>query len=240
MSRNLWILVGVGVVAFLGFVLFEGGEDGTSGGGGSGSLGLFRGGGERSTGDVGAGSVVAGGRTPAEERRLAEARAKKRLMKSRPGAGGPPDPELLKRIQSGGGGLVATGPAQAPRGGLVRQSFRGGMRVGSAGDGTQIAGGTGEDDPGDPEDCGAPRIEKMVVDLQVRPEMRVAFDVPSQNDHMRNGLGERFSIGGAPAFVTLLPNKNSSAGAIFDDRFLVLIRGRCIPSRAYVKALLRQ
>ncbi len=252
MSRNTWILVGVAAVAFGAFLLFGVGEDSSPSGVGSGFLRLFRGGGERTAGEVTARSAAPGGPglTGSElaRRRAAAAAVAKRLKKNRNRPGGPPDPELLRRMQAGGGGLVATSPAQAPREGIVQQSFRAGKSGASGDNGTVVNGGagTGEDDTGDagpqdPSKCGAPTVQKTVVDLQKTPLLRAAFDVPSSSLLIKRGLGELFKVGDAPAFVILIPStKSASAGALFDDRFLVLIKGKCIPNRQYVKALLRQ
>ena len=250
MSRNSWILLGVAATAFLAFVLVEGGEQPFSNPGGSGILGLFRGGGERSGADVAGEGEGSGGIAGGEglARRKAAAAAVTKSQRGKPA--GPPDPELLKRMQAGGGGLVATGPVRAGRSGIVTQSFRAGRRNASGGDGTEIAGGAAEsgggddlaaDDDPDPGKCGEPRVNKTVIDTQAFPQMRNAFNLPALDPVIRKGWGERFKIGEAPAYVILVPGtKRASAGAFFDDRFLVLIRGECIPNRQYVKALLRQ
>jgi hypothetical protein len=169
------------------------------------------------------------------QRRAAAVAAAKRAQRTRIRPGGPPDPELLRRMQAGGGGLVPTSPAQAPRAGIVQQSFRAGPR---GADGTVVNGGAGTQVP---SNCGVPTIQKSVVDLQKSPLLRAAFDVPSNSYLIRKGMGELFKIGDAPAFVILIPTtKRASAGAIFENRFLVLIKGQCIPDRQYLKALLRQ
>jgi len=250
MNRNTWILAGVAGATFLIFLLLVGGENSSPTTGGSGLLGLFRGGREEASGDLaardaGRGEVApgtpaaAGGRWPGAGRRSTQRKAKN----GAPAA----DPELVKRMQAGGSNLVPVGPASSPRAGLVKQTFRGNARSFKPDDpvpGGPESPGEPPDVPGSPQDpnnCGAPKVRKIVVDLQVNSAMRDSFDIPASSFMIRNGMGERFKIGGAPAYLILNPHtKRVSAGAIFDDRFLVSIQGECIPDRQYVKALLRR
>ena len=249
MNRNVWILAGVAGAAFLIFLLLGGGGSFSSPAGGSGFIGLFRGGREEvrrglAARDAGRGEVAPGAPAAAGGRWPGAGRSTQRKAKNGVPAA---DPDLVKRMQAGGSNLVPVGPASSPRAGLVQQTFRGNARS-SKPDGPVPGGpeGPGEppDVPGSPQDpnnCGAPKVRKMVVDLQVNSLMRAAFDVPSNGFMIRNGMGERFNIGNAPAYLILSPwTKRMSAGAIFDDRFLVLLQGECIPDRKYVKALLRR
>jgi hypothetical protein len=251
MTRNIWILVGVAGIAFLVFLLLGRGENSSPTADGSGILGVFRGGQEKASGSLGtsdtgtgetaSGAAAAGGgRSPGAGLAGRSARQK---AKGRVAA----DPDLVKRLQVGGGDLVPIGPASSPRAGLVQQFFRGGTPS-SGPSGTVVAGGGGPDpapapepDTQDKNDCGAPKVRKTIIDLQENPIMHSVFNVPAASVMIDNGNGERFNIGDAPAYVIYIPrSKTGGGGAIFDNRFLVSIQGRCIPSREFLKSLLKK
>jgi len=256
MNRNTWILAGVAGTAFLIFLLLGGGGKSSSTGGGGGILGLFRGGQEGASGslaarDAGTGEVapgalaVGGGRWPGAGRRSTQRKAKNDA---------PPDPELVKRMRAGGEGLVPVGPAESPRAGLLQQSFRGGASPSFGSNETVVAEGGGDGGAGPPSErpdaspdrkkC-SPKVRKKVinlgVNLQANGPMLRAFNVQCNSTLIDLGMGQRFSIGGAPACLVLNPmTHGAGAAAIFDDQFLVLIQGQCIPNQQYVKALLQK
>jgi hypothetical protein len=243
-NRNNRILIGVALAAFLAFTVFS-----ESGGSfwsrllhsfSRGSAGSSR----VAPAHVGAPGTTAapGGKEPKDDSG-APARGSlraKSAKKSDPTLRRPPDPNLVRRL-GGGEGLVPITPPQSLRDGIVRQTFRASKGPVASGAPSASNGGGStptapEPSPSSPSNCGPAILSITVIDLKKNPNLQRAFDVPSLSPLIQNDLGERFQIGAAPAYVIYYPAaKTGSAGAIFDERFLVSIRGNCIPSRAFLK-----
>jgi hypothetical protein len=245
-NRNTLILAGAALVAFVVFLVFGAEERGAASREGSGGLlGWF---GKSGPSDATPGVSESGGEgSQVQGRKAREARRKLLQRKNAKKKEGPADPNLLQRMTAGLGGLIPTGTPDASREGVLTQNFRGGSA------GTVVRGGARRTNPAgsvddveepastDPNQCGSPKIRKSVFDLQTHPQMRAAFDVPSKSNLISQGFGERFTVGGGPAFVIYIPqSKRGSAGAIFDNRFLVTLSGECIPDRQFLKSLLHQ
>jgi hypothetical protein len=259
-NRNNLILIGVALVAFLVFVVFSGG-DGSSVGHGGGLWSRFlsglTGGSAGSSGvappppvgELGTASTSGMKKPPGEAGSPAPGTLRgKGAKKSTPKSGRAPDPNLVRRL-GGSKDLVPATPPQSPREGIVRQRF-----TVSAGSQTQSMGGSDSaspnpesnssnesPNPSDLNNCGSPVLNKAVIDVKLHPELLSAFTVPYNSPFIRLGKGERFQIGDAPAYVIYINGtKSGTAGAFFDNQFVVSIMGRCIPNRQFLKAQLRR
>jgi len=260
-NRTNLILLGVALAAFLAFVLFGGGGEfspgpgvgfwgrlfGGSIGGPAGSSGVAPPGVAPPVGALGTAPAAGTGGPAGGE--FAGKSAKKFSPKSRR----PPDPNLVRRL-GGGANLVPSAPPESPREGIVQQTFtvardviapkgQGGpnlLNVPTPEPTPEPTPTPAPTPPNPPKDCGMPKLRKSVIDLKLQPMMRPVFDVPYQSKFIQIS-GERFTIGDAPAYVIYFPQtKRGSAGAIFQERFIVSISGECIPSRGFLKAQLRQ
>ncbi len=247
-NRSTLILGGAALVAFLAFLLVgrEGDRKADRNPGRPEAAGALQGG--ASPGAAGARFAGAGDPAEVPGGKKTKFGGKKKLK---------PDPELVKKLQAQGNLLIASGPPESPRPGIVQQSFTGSPVVrGGAGAGEQAAGGTDGDgagdgpdgdneDPGDYEvacpNCQGPAVRTMVVDIAQLPAFSDALEKTCSSSFLSAGYGERFEIGGGPACVIFVPQSCRGSGvALFEDRFFVTVSAECVPNRQYLKDVLQR
>ncbi|MDP3940443.1 MAG: hypothetical protein Q8R92_20195 [Deltaproteobacteria bacterium] len=247
-NRNTLILGGAALAAFLAFLLLgdEGDRNAARDPGRPEATGALQGG--ASTGATGADFAGAG--DPAE---VSGGKKKKIGGKKKH----KPDPELVKKLQPKGDQLVASGPPESSRPGIVQQNFTGSPVVGGrAGAGVRTAGGTDGDGagngpdgdnegPGDDEvtcpNCQGPTVRTMVVDILKQPALSDALEKTCSSAFLTAGYGERFDIGGDPACAIFVPQTcRGSAVALFENRFFVTVSAQCAPSLQYLKDVLQR
>jgi hypothetical protein len=267
-QRQKWVLLAIALIAFAGFLILgeregaspPGGEDRSFWRGLLGAVGIKKEGvpgSEATRAPASSSTVVDPG---AEKSRNLSSRAKRARLGGKaqgvPLARTPPmDPAVSRGLGLGDSG-APDARRQEPEG-----SWRSAGKPGFAGDVTGLGGqatlpaggggartnegesspliGTPEEDAAsvdsEPRDC-SPKIHHSLLDVGGNPSI---FQTAAGSS-LVNMFGERFNVGDAPAFILYFPeSERGSGGALFDERYFVMIRGECIPDGEFLKSALR-
>lgn len=100
-------------------------------------------------------------------------------------------------------------------------------------------GGAAKKEDGPLTDCKKPIINKAVFDLEQQPEMRSAFDAAYRQASLGGSRGYTFGAGGGSAYLLQASVPGTmEAGAIFDSKTLVIVRGKCLQDAGQLTAAL--